>query len=429
MFRLRLATSRLKNPTCFQTAKIETSSALRLKDLCRRVRNRMNSIRKLSRDVVSTLCATPAFSASLRFLFCCGKFHRVRNLYVGAIIFAFALFCLLPAIAQRKSSRTRPQPGRAPAIDYSKFSHTTKKHQAACNTCHKIPTEAWQKVKSYPDITDYPDHAACVSCHRAQFFRSARPPICGVCHTKISPRDDVRLPFRDPADRLQFSIVFPHDKHQDVIARLRPLSTPKESFVFRRAVFRIATDDQTSVYNNCSICHSQQGAEVPAPTGGWIDGFVPDKASFKSAPSTHALCFNCHWKSQQPVAANCAGCHTLAPQPYSPATSPLRISLKFNHEGGGEKKNHIAECTTCHINITKAASLRGLKPDVPITSCTECHNKEGLRQDVSRELLAIDKNATFVCVYCHTSNVGKLDPPASHYLIAERPPIKRKDIK
>lgn len=100
--------------------------------------------------------------------------------------------------------------------------------------------------------------------------------------------------------------------------------------------------------------------------------------------------------------------------------------MKFIHEGGGEKKQHVAECTTCHINITKAASLRGLKPDVPITSCTECHNKDGLRQDVSKELAAIDKNRAFVCAYCHDPKVGSLDPPASHYLIAERPPMKRK---
>ena len=353
--------------------------------------------------------------------------NSIRKLWIRTTVFTLALLFLFPAVAQRRPSGTRPQPGRAPSIDYSKFSHATKKHQGACNTCHRIPSEAWQKVRNYPDITDYPDHVACVSCHRAQFFRSARPPICTVCHTKVSPRDDARLPFRDSTDRLQFSIVFPHDKHQDVIAQLRPVANG--TFTFRRAFFRGPIDDKRSVYNNCSICHSQQVAAVTAPTGGWIDGFVPDKLSFKSAPSTHASCFNCHWKSQQPVAANCAGCHTLAPEPYAPATSPVRISLKFNHEGGGEKKNHIAECTTCHINITKAASLRGLKPDVPITSCTECHQKEGLRQDVSRELLAIDKNATFVCVYCHTSNVGKLDPPASHYLISERPPIKRKDIK
>jgi molybdenum cofactor biosynthesis enzyme MoaA len=52
-----------------------------------------------------------------------------------------------------------------------------------------------------------------------------------------------------------------------------------------------------------------------------------------------------------------------------------------------------------------------------------------LRQDLNTELVAIDKNRNFTCVYCHAPNVGSLDPPASHYLIAERPPLKRKDIR
>ena len=73
-------------------------------------------------------------------------------------------------------------------------------------------------------------------------------------------------------------------------------------------------------------------------------------------------------------------------------TPPNRISRYFLHEGGGEKKQHIDECTTCHINVTKSASLRGLKPDVPITSCTRCHNADGLRQDLNKELSALDKN-------------------------------------
>lgn len=325
-------------------------------------------------------------------------------------------------LAQRRQTNRRPA---QPQIDYSKFSHSTPKHRAECNSCHKVPTKGWQKTSSYPDITDYPDHPACVSCHRAQFFRGDRPPICTVCHTKVSPRDDVRYTFRNPSTRLQFSINFPHDKHQDVIARiLRPVRRSDGS-IFQRASLRL--DDKS--YNNCSICHSQQTVAPPSPTSGWLDNFIPDVASFKSAPSNHSACFNCHWKSQEPIATNCGGCHTLAVTPYVTVLTPERISLKFNHDRGGEKKNHIAECTTCHINITKSATLRGLKPDVPITSCTECHNKEGLRQDVSRELIAIDKNAAFVCTYCHTSNVGKLDPPASHYLIAERPPVKRKDVK
>lgn len=283
-------------------------------------------------------------------------------------------------------------------VDYSKFSHATKKHQAECKTCHVVPTREWKNSSKFPDIVDYPDHAACVSCHRRQFFKGARPPICSVCHSKTSPRDDVRYAFRNPVSRLQFTIEFPHDKHQDVIARL---------FTRPQRLNLAHASPQQQNYNNCTICHASQNT------------------TFKAAPTDHASCFNCHWKSQQPVAENCSGCHNLT-APYNPATAPTRISLRFMHEGGGEKANHVLECTACHINITKAASLRGLKPDVPITACTECHNKDGLRQDVSKELAAIDKDRAFVCVYCHAPNIGSLDPPASHYLIAERQPMKRK---
>lgn len=276
-------------------------------------------------------------------------------------------------------------------IDYSKFSHATKKHQAECKTCHVVPSKNWSK---FPDIVDYPDHAACVSCHRRQFFKGARPPICSVCHSKTSPRDEARYAFRNPASRLQFTIEFPHDRHQDVIAR-----------VFKRRSDLAHATPQN--YNNCTICHATK------------------TTTFKAAPTDHGSCFNCHWKSEPPIATDCNGCHKLA-APYDRITTPTRISAKFAHEGGGEKKNHVLECTACHINITKSATLRGLKPDVPITSCTECHNKDGLRQDVSKELAAIDNNRAFTCVYCHDAKVGSLDPPASHYLIAERKPMKRK---
>jgi len=283
-------------------------------------------------------------------------------------------------------------------IDYSKFSHATKQHQAECKTCHVVPTKDWTKLSKFPDIVDYPDHAACVSCHRRQFFKGARPPICSVCHEKTGPREETRFAFRNPALRLQFTTEFPHDKHQDVIARL---------FTPRKRVDLAHASPPEQNYNNCTICHASK------------------TTTFKASPADHSSCFNCHWKSEPPIATDCKGCHKLS-APYDAATAPVRISAKFIHDGGGEKKNHVMECTACHINITKSASLRGLKPDVPITSCTECHNKDGLRQDVSKELAAIDKDRAFVCVYCHTADVGRRDAPASHYLIAERPPMKRK---
>ena len=52
-----------------------------------------------------------------------------------------------------------------------------------------------------------------------------------------------------------------------------------------------------------------------------------------------------------------------------------------------------------------------------------------VRFDVTNELVAIDKNRDFTCTYCHTSDVGRRDPPASHYLISGLPVKKRKDVK
>src|SRR4030095_1073257 len=118
------------------------------------------------------------------------------------------------------TAQTRPrgsQRATGGSIDYSQFSHATKKHQNACSSCHKIPTENWRSVRQFPDVADYPGHEACVSCHRAQFFRGPRPPICTVCHTQAAPRAETRFAFPKPDTRLQFFTEFPHDKHQDVI--------------------------------------------------------------------------------------------------------------------------------------------------------------------------------------------------------------------
>jgi len=314
---------------------------------------------------------------------------------------------------------------RKPGVDYSRFSHATKEHRDSCKTCHKTPTANWKKVSDFPDIADFPDHDACVRCHRSQFFKSAQPAICGNCHQKSSPRDSARFDFRNPLKPRQFAIEFPHDKHQDVIARLAPPSSAVtqtvslRSWAHSRSIASQTTQTNSLRYNSCEICHVANTIPPVAPRAGWTDGFVPAANLFKTAPDSHASCFNCHWKGQKPTKDSCEGCHKLA-TPYLATSIPERKSLRFTHA----REQHVKECTACHINITKSASLKGLKADVPITACTECHNKEGLRLDVSGELVALDKDRAFACAYCHTSNVGRLNPPASHYLIAGRAPVK-----
>lgn len=349
------------------------------------------------------------------------------------------------ATAQKRTQRrvTVQKAAGKPRVDYSHFSHYTSKHQGACNTCHKAPTDNWKKARGFPDVADYPGHDACVGCHRPQFFKGASPVICSVCHSKVSPRDDVRFAFRNPAAPRQFTIEFPHDKHQDVIARKFPSHQTEERPLFLRASFtktEFSPEEKAKHYNNCEICHSPRTNPPVTPAAGWPDAFVPDAATFKAVPMSHASCFNCHWKSEQPTRENCGGCHKslstnvswlVSANPKATPTGPVvllgssRISLKFRHA----RERHVDECTTCHINITKAATLRALKPDVPITSCAPCHQKDGLRQDVGKELQAIDKNRDFVCSYCHTSDVGRRDPPFGHYLMAGRQPMQRKDVK
>lgn len=333
---------------------------------------------------------------------------------------------------QRRKAPARPRPRVSTGVDYTKFLHTTRQHQAACVTCHKIPTSNWKKIREYPDVADYPDHNACVSCHRPQFFKGPRPPICSICHAKVSPRDDVRFSFRNPAGRRQFLVAFPHDRHQDVIAKLFRTFPVSERQRFVRASFTsfsMYAEDKTQHFNNCEICHGPRPTPPVAPASGWMDGFVPDNLTLKSVPVSHASCFSCHWKSEQPVKENCAGCHKLPDPPATIAVTllPLRKSIKFRH--GNEK--HIQECTTCHINITKASSLKGLKPDVPITSCatSSCHNNPSGHQEIAKELDRIQKDKQFLCSYCHTSDVGRRDAPRGHYLSVEMTPSRREENK
>lgn len=351
----------------------------------------------MTRRIVTLLIAAPLALA----FFVCPRFISTAN-----------------EVFQQRRQRPRPTtttpaPTRS-RIDYSKFSHRSNAHkEQACSACHKTPTENWRKAGDFPDVADYPDHVSCVRCHRQQFFNGARPPICTVCHTRVSPREDARFQFAKPDTSTQFNIEFPHDKHQDVIAQTLPPPDSQDRPRFVYASFQSNQDKNEKKYNNCSICHLTNEKKLTASN--WPYSFVPAADSFKTAPANHASCFNCHWKSQQPVAENCAGCHKLSAENVQSERFSERISVKFTHA----RSEHVAECTTCHINITKAATLRGLKPDVPITSCSTCHKTS---TDKSTVTIAVEieerrKNAGFVCAKCHTPDVGRKVAPASHYSI------------
>src|SRR5260370_23354083 len=135
----------------------------------------------------------------------------------------------------QKGTQSRVAPKRR--ANYSQFSHATHvlQQKLACDSCHKFPTKNWNEVRkgsaAFPDVSDFPEHSACLTCHRAQFFARERPApdICSNCHVNVTPRDTPRFLFpslddiatagaqtRDFAS--EFQVSFPHDKHLDVVS-------------------------------------------------------------------------------------------------------------------------------------------------------------------------------------------------------------------
>lgn len=355
----------------------------------------------------------------------------MRNRIVIIMLFTAlaTVWCIHPRVSLKAANQSSQQTQRKkqskrttgtsnsgnrarPSRDYSQFSHRSDKHKSlTCDACHKAPTYNWPAASGFPDVADYPEHDACARCHRTEFFRGALPVICSICHTKVSPRGKQRFAFGKPNQSSQFSTIFPHDLHQDVIALNNHKPGVEAAHAVRHTPF--AKDEKKETYNNCTICHETQSGLLN-PQGGFQDNFQPPAGTFKAAPVGHASCFDCHWKNQEPTHQACKGCHNLSPTDITALRVPQRKSLKFNHS----REDHLRECTACHINITRETSLVGLKPDVPITSCSgaSCHgaSPKATKVTIETESDTRTRDPGFVCAKCHTSEKGKLAVPPSH---------------
>jgi hypothetical protein len=378
---------------------------------------------------------------------------------------------------QAGSGGVRRQPQttqRRRGINYSRFLHDShhvkydKTNRANCNECHSLASPLQF------DIKDYPDHPACVSCHRQQFFTGARPVICTVCHKASSPRDDRRFAFPKPGTDVtrEFPGHFPHGLHQDLLAQSRPPREFDREPRFLRASFNrsfnsTAADVKTE--ENCATCHAsydktKKEEENFFPGAGWPDNMLPGVGTYRkipTGPEGHRTCFSCHasaakeWKSPEPVANNCAGCHskpsmrgatntpsaastfavmparqssTLAGISYTSAPLPPRRVPTFQHEGGGAGGSHEEGCTTCHINITQEQTFV-VEPDVPISSCAICHIAGGKKSSLKKgtdTTITSEMDAWLggrkACLSCHTTEVGSRPPPCSHYYADRRVP-------
>jgi hypothetical protein len=391
------------------------------------------------------------------------------------LLLASAAFVCLPGgaargtaqrrrVARPRASQTR---ARSPRVDYSDFSHRTPQHRRrSCDSCHQSPTANWASVRAketaFPDVTDYPAHASCLDCHRRQFYSGARPVICSVCHTVVSPRASGRHPFQNPSETFarstkstkkqrgapsDFVVNFPHDRHQDVMAR----AVPAGRVGFVRAAY--ARQEEAKEVDSCSLCHQtfrpqgdSQDEYLTAPPKELaendlrVPAFWMKKGMLKTTPASHASCFNCHWQDggERPLSSDCAGCHTPAPAAAPPARKaadadtahPSARSLgdaaalehwagrrvaRFKHEQGNHES---VGCTACHVTITSVSRLGPDTLDVPIQTCasSNCHGATRPPKNIIfREVEQRRKpeGASYQCAKCHLG-YGREPTPKSH---------------
>lgn len=412
--------------------------------------------------------------------------HRTATLAIFLLFSAFAVFAHASLTSEASAGRAaEPEPqrrarqqrrrrparpaARRPRVDYSKFSHRTAAHQQrACDSCHTSPTANWSRARkpaaAFPDVTDYPEHESCMSCHKQQFFVGARPVICSVCHTNVSPRDGTRHPFRTPPEGFeagagkkpksesQFSTIFPHDRHQDVMARLAPSGDAAGGFGFVRASFAARQEPPQEV-DSCSICHRsylpqtdpKEEFVTPPPADLpenelRMKAYWMKKGTLKTTPTSHASCFNCHWQEggEQPLSSNCKGCHQLLPPGATAAAlRPARKDADLNHpsvKGIADKEllahwarrksatfrhdhdKHLnVGCTSCHVRITTVDRLDAETLDVPIQTCSSSSCHGGTRNIIFKEVEQRKKpdGANYQCIKCHLG-YGKEPTPKSH---------------
>ncbi len=354
---------------------------------------------------------------------------------------------------QRGSSKPKTPP--KPKIDYTKFSHTTHavNQKLACNSCHKVPSKNWNVVRkgdaAFQDVADFPEHSACLSCHKEQFFARERPApsICSNCHIAVTPKDTARWLFPSLGDLTdpklkrrefvsEFGVGFPHDKHIDVVGMI----------LDRRQLFTnvLFQEKKPAPPKSCPVCHETylpQGKSseeyVVKPPKDIGDNFWLKKGTFKTIPSSHTICFTCHNADSgiAPEPKNCETCHKL--------TSPMQLKVDFDaklaapmgadkvmlarwsrRQSAGAFRHEAGEhpdlsCLNCHKVDNEA--FRTTDPKTMKVAVRSCGGAEGCHITTTTdeggalnfEIDSRKKDPKFVCTKCHVT-FGSEPIPENH---------------
>ena len=367
-----------------------------------------------------------------------GPFVTIAFLVLAGFVFLYVPDSRSAAASSGEAAADDPA-AAVQTAKYSKFSHDVPEHKKKeCSECHKFPSSNWEKVRpegeAIPDITDYPKHDSCLSCHKQQFFTGSPPVICSICHTNPGPKDSSRWPFPNPSEAYDesekgktsfspFAVAFPHEMHIAMLgSNTSPAKQDPKAAYFVKAGFKRRFQSET-----CAMCHhilKPQGDSddeyVTTPPKDLGDAFWLKKGTFMAAPTGHTQCFTCHSADAglSPSPQDCGTCHKLQPKDlktdFDPAaaakmdvTDKLLLaswrrrtsSATFRHEWFSHADQ---DCTACH-NVSALAPADPKVKAVSITACSGCHITETSDDGgiLNYEIDSRTKDAKFECVKCH----------------------------
>lgn len=379
---------------------------------------------------------------------------------------------LRAAEGPKRRSQTRPRtpprktPAQKPRVDYSKFSHRThvEQEKLACDSCHKFPSKNWKEVRkgddAFPDVTDFPEHQACLNCHRTQFFARQRPApvICSNCHIAVTPRNTARYPFPSLGQTFlaskqgqnfvsEFKVLFPHDKHVDVVGSLRSRPPGDLRSLLARASFKSGRQ-QDAQSKSCPVCHETYQAQgksadefvTTPPKDLSEEAFWLKKGAFKTTPTTHAACSSCHNEEAgiPPAPADCAACHKfpeVTTQPLRDFDPKFAASMgiddwlmlrQWSKRSAGRYRHEFdvhneMGCVTCHDPAVMSTLEE--RTFVSVKSCGGsggCHIETNLDGILNYEIEQKRTKPGFQCVKCHII-LGKNPVPPNHLEAIPKP--------
>lgn len=225
-------------------------------------------------------------------------------------------------------------PVARPAGRFLHRQHAAAVASVGCQGCHRLGSGGLTVERA--------GHAACASCHAAD-FGAAQPVICGACHGSTEPWRPLRAD-RLPAETTEFGARLDHGSHAQPCQRCHTLDT-------RARQLRLPRDHSACAGGGC---HQPQGGPPPALTAcaecHQLELVVErDQQRRRAAWSVRQRFDHGRHRSDGSGAAlACTQCHSDVSGSLDAMATPKKRSCETCHDGRAAFSVTGTGCNRCH---------------------------------------------------------------------------------